>query len=49
MMTEPVLAHRLLLTPEARLAGRTGTSIVRTIVQAEPIPQANPAAAAAGK
>jgi MoxR-like ATPase len=47
MMTEPVLAHRLLLTPEARLAGRTGAQVVRAIVEAEPIPQAAAASAVA--
>jgi MoxR-like ATPase len=34
----PVLAHRLVLGPEAKYAGRTGDAIVRSIVEAEPVP-----------
>jgi MoxR-like ATPase len=34
----PVLAHRLVLGPEAKYAGRTGDGIVRAIVEAEPVP-----------
>lgn len=39
-LAEPVLAHRLLLTAEARLAGRTALSVLRAVMQAEPIPAA---------
>lgn len=34
----PVLAHRLLLGPEAKYAGRRGEGVVRAIVEAEPVP-----------
>jgi MoxR-like ATPase len=40
-LAEPVLAHRLLLTAEARLAGRTAMSVLRAVMQAEPIPAAS--------
>jgi MoxR-like ATPase len=40
-LAEAVLAHRLLLTAEARLAGRTPEAVVRGIVLAEPIPAAS--------
>lgn len=34
----PVLAHRLVLSTEARLAGRTATQVVRDLVAAIPVP-----------
>ncbi len=34
----PVLAHRLLLGPEAKYAGRRGDGVVRAIVASEPVP-----------
>lgn len=39
-LAEPVLAHRLLLTAESRLAGRTPQSVLNAVMQAEPIPPA---------
>jgi MoxR-like ATPase len=35
----PVLAHRLLLTPEAELAGRTGAEVVAELLATVPVPQ----------
>ena len=35
----PVLAHRLLLTPDAELAGRTAASVVEDLVRSVPAPQ----------
>jgi MoxR-like ATPase len=35
----PVLAHRLLLTPEAELAGRTAAQVVQDVVRSTPAPQ----------
>ncbi|MSP78531.1 MAG: MoxR family ATPase [Dehalococcoidia bacterium] len=37
-LAEPVLAHRLVLTPQARLRGRTAEQIVSEILAAEPVP-----------
>ncbi|MBL9111843.1 MAG: MoxR family ATPase [Myxococcales bacterium] len=34
----PVLAHRLVLGPEAKYAGRRGDAVVRSIVRDEPVP-----------
>ncbi|MBK6461431.1 MAG: MoxR family ATPase [Myxococcales bacterium] len=34
----PVLAHRLLLGPEAKYAGRRGEGVIRAIVESEPVP-----------
>ena len=39
-LAEPVLAHRVILTPEAELQGRTGAEIVRRVVESVPVPQA---------
>ncbi|MEU5987730.1 MoxR family ATPase [Spirillospora sp. NPDC047418] len=36
----PVLAHRLLATPEAELRGRTGADVVGEVLQSVPTPQA---------
>jgi MoxR-like ATPase len=38
-LAAPVLAHRLLLTPEAELAGRTGAEVVREVLASAPVPQ----------
>ncbi|HEY3685880.1 MAG TPA: MoxR family ATPase [Streptosporangiaceae bacterium] len=38
-LAEPVLAHRLLLTPDAELRGRTATDVVRDTINAVPLPQ----------
>jgi MoxR-like ATPase len=38
-LAEPVLAHRVILTPEAELQGRTGSGIVRRVVDSVPVPQ----------
>ncbi|WP_438447851.1 AAA family ATPase [Gorillibacterium sp. sgz5001074] len=35
---EPVLAHRLLLTPEARMAGRSAEQVLASVAQAVPVP-----------
>ena len=35
----PVLAHRLILTPEAELSGRTGADIVAEVLASVPVPQ----------
>jgi MoxR-like ATPase len=34
-----VLAHRLVITPEAELAGQTGTDVVREVLASVPVPQ----------
>ena len=39
-LAEPVLAHRVILTPEAELQGRTGAEVVRRVVESVPVPQA---------
>jgi MoxR-like ATPase len=36
----PVLAHRLMLTPEAELRGRTGPDVIGDVLQGVPVPQA---------
>ncbi|MFA1538988.1 AAA family ATPase [Actinomadura monticuli] len=36
----PVLAHRLIVTPEAELRGRTGADVVGEVLQSVPTPQA---------
>jgi MoxR-like ATPase len=43
-LVEPVLAHRLLLTPQARVAERTAADVLAEVVEAVPVP-APPAAA----
>jgi MoxR-like ATPase len=37
-LAEATLAHRIVLTPEARMAGKTGESVVRRILSAVPVP-----------
>jgi MoxR-like ATPase len=37
----PVLAHRLLLTPEAELEGRTGAAVLAELLAGVPVPQAS--------
>ena len=37
-VAEPVLAHRLILAPEARAEGLTGAQIVRDALQHTPVP-----------
>ena len=37
-VTEPVLAHRLVLAPEARSAGTTPAALVRETVERTPVP-----------
>lgn len=41
-LAEPVLAHRLILTPEARLRGDEAVSVVRDIVGSVPVPVEGP-------
>jgi MoxR-like ATPase len=36
----PVLAHRLILTPEAELSGRTGADVIAEVLATVPVPQA---------
>src|SRR5206468_10293099 len=43
----PVLAHRLLLTAEAHVAGRTAEDVLARVAQVTPIPAEAPAPAAA--
>jgi MoxR-like ATPase len=38
LLAQPVLAHRLILSTESRLAGRTTEQVVRGIVESTPIP-----------
>jgi MoxR-like ATPase len=38
-LVEPVLAHRVILTPEAELQGRTGADIVNQAAASVPVPQ----------
>ena len=37
-LVRPVLAHRLILTPEAQLGRRTAESLLDTIVSRTPVP-----------
>jgi MoxR-like ATPase len=37
-LAEATLTHRIVLTPEARMAGKTGESVVRRILSAVPVP-----------
>jgi len=37
-LAEPVLAHRLVLAPQAQLAGRTAAAVVRELVDRVPVP-----------
>ena len=46
-LAQPVWAHRLVLSPEASVGGRTGTDVLTEILQATPAPQpGHPGAAA---
>jgi MoxR-like ATPase len=38
-LAQPVLAHRLILTPEAELSGRTGADVVAEVLAKVPVPQ----------
>jgi MoxR-like ATPase len=38
-LADPVLAHRLVITPEAELAGRTASDVVREVLASVPVPQ----------
>jgi len=38
-LAAPVLAHRLVLTPDAELAGHTATDVVREVLASVPVPQ----------
>jgi len=38
-LAEPVLGHRVILTPDAELAGRTGLELVRRAVESVAVPQ----------
>ncbi|MEK8224935.1 MoxR family ATPase [Oerskovia sp. M15] len=38
LLAQPVLAHRLILSTESRLAGRTTTHVVASVVERTPIP-----------
>ena len=37
-VAEPVLAHRLIVAPEARAAGTTGPELVRDALEKTPVP-----------
>ena len=37
-VAEPVLAHRLILAPEARSAGLAGAELVRDALEKTPVP-----------
>jgi MoxR-like ATPase len=39
MLAEPVIAHRLLLTPDAQLRGQTASGVVAAVLDAVPVPQ----------
>ena len=39
MLATPVLAHRIILKPEARLAGKSGKSVMADILTAAPVPK----------
>jgi MoxR-like ATPase len=41
-MAPVVLAHRVILQPDAELQGRTGTELVLRAVQSVPVPRAVP-------
>ncbi len=45
-LAEPVMAHRLVLTPDAQLRGQTASGVVGSVLDSVPVPQ--PAAAATG-
>jgi MoxR-like ATPase len=36
----PVLAHRIILQPEAELQGRTQTEVIERVLQSVPVPRA---------
>ena len=37
-LIDPILSHRLVLTPEARLEGKTPSSVVESIKKEIPVP-----------
>ena len=37
-LVQPVLAHRLILAPEAQLVGRTTADVLATLVERVPVP-----------
>jgi MoxR-like ATPase len=39
LLTEPVLAHRMLLRPEAELAGADSAKLLKSVLAAVPVPQ----------
>src|SRR5581483_380758 len=39
VLAVPVLAHRIILKPEARLSGKTGKDVMRDILAQTPIPK----------
>ncbi len=39
VLAEPVLAHRILLTPEAELSGRTAATVLADVLAAVPVPK----------
>ncbi|MBM3945783.1 MAG: MoxR family ATPase [SAR202 cluster bacterium] len=41
-LAEPALAHRLVLTPQARLRGITAENVVKEVLAGEPVPVATP-------
>ena len=45
-LAEPVMAHRLVLTPDAQLRGQTAAGVVAAVLDSVPVPQ--PTAAATG-
>jgi MoxR-like ATPase len=39
-LTVPVLAHRIILTPEAELRGQTASEVIEEALASVPVPQA---------
>jgi MoxR-like ATPase len=37
-LIKPVLGHRILITPEAKIAGKSSKDILDSIIQASPVP-----------
>jgi MoxR-like ATPase len=37
-IAEPVLAHRLIVAPEARAGGLTGAALIREVIEHTPVP-----------
>ncbi|WP_129336851.1 AAA family ATPase [Cellulomonas endophytica] len=48
-LAEPVLAHRLLPSTQARLSGRDTSDVVRSLLASVPVPSATPLAGARGR